>query len=153
MRNGKIWIGLAAATLLVGPGLAKDKVKSDLSAWMGYWTAAPGQEITIVSNVDGSLSVDAVAVFGADDPERVATGAINTGGFAGIIPQNWIEDGKVVIASTGEEIIPTSEAGQYDCRVEMTLAADVLVVDDNGQCGGLNVSFAGSYTRAEEAAR
>lgn len=151
LMEKKIWVAVGLAALLAGPVLAKDKGQADLSGWFGAWTTGQDQEITIVANVDGSLSVDGAAVFGADDPERVASGAINVGSFAGNIPADWIEDGKVVIASTGEEIIPTSEAGQYDCWVEMALEGETLVVDDNGQCGGLNVSFAGTYERAEQA--
>jgi len=33
------------------------------------------------------------------------------------------------------------------CKVWMTLVGSYLVVDDNGQCGGMNVRFTGVYTR------
>ncbi len=146
--QGRIWIALGLA-LLAGPALAKDKVKTDadLSGWIGTWTAGPEQEITISPGENGGLTVDGYASYGAEDPEKAAIGAINVGGFAGEIPADWIEGNNVTIASTGDEIIPTSEAGQYDCWVDMTLNGDALEVDDNGQCGGLNVTFFGTYTK------
>jgi hypothetical protein len=33
------------------------------------------------------------------------------------------------------------------CKVSMTLVGSYLVVDDNGQCGGMNVRFTGVYKR------
>lgn len=144
---GRIWIAAGLMAMAAGPVLAKDKATSgeDLSAWMGMWIAGPEQQISIAPGMDGGLSVDAFASWGAEDPEKAKIGAINVGGFAGQIPAEWIEDNNVTIASTGEEIIPTSEAGQYDCWVDMTLEGETLVVDDNGACGGLNVSLTGTY--------
>ena len=147
--QGRIWIALGLLAVAVSPAMAKDKttIVGDLSGWIGTWTGGPEQEITITQGANGGLAVEGYATYGAEDPESAAMGAINVGGFAGNIPADWIEDNNVTIASTGDEIIPTSEAGQYDCWVDMTLKGEVLEVDDNGQCGGLNVSFIGTYTR------
>lgn len=137
-------IGAAGGT---GFGQGQGEGDADLSGWIGTWSAGPEQEITISSAENGGLTVDGYASYGAQDPEKAAIGAINVGGFAENIPADWIEDNNVTIASTGDEIIPTSEAGQYDCWVNMTLNGDALEVDDNGQCGGLNVTFFGTYTK------
>lgn len=147
--QGRIWIALGLAAMLAGPALAKSKAQADtdLSGWMGHWVGDPEQEISISPDEGGGLLVDGYATFGAEDPERAAAGAINVGGFAGTIPADWIKNGHVTIASTGEEIIPTSEAGQYDCWVDLTLDGDMLHVDDNGQCGGLNVTLTGTYRK------
>jgi len=38
---------------------------------------------------------------------------------------------------------------KYDCRLKMQLIDDLLVVSDNMNCGGANVTFSGVYSRTE----
>jgi hypothetical protein len=43
--------------------------------------------------------------------------------------------------------IGENETGEYECKVTMRLLGKYLVVADNLQCGGLNVSFSGVYQK------
>jgi hypothetical protein len=43
--------------------------------------------------------------------------------------------------------------GAQGCEIDMALAGSFLVVADNHECGGHNVSFTGIYTRRGQQAR
>jgi hypothetical protein len=48
----------------------------------------------------------------------------------------------------GNELkIGENETGEYECKVTMRLLGKYLIVSDNMQCGGLNVSFSGIYQK------
>jgi hypothetical protein len=48
----------------------------------------------------------------------------------------------------GNELkIGENETGEYDCKVTMRLVGKYLVVADNLQCGGANVTFSGVYQK------
>lgn len=148
--NGKFGLGLVLLALIAAGSQgvsAKEKRKAaDLDAWVGQWSAGPEQAISITADGNG-LHVDASASFGASDPERVERGAVNVGAFGGRVPATWIVGGKVQFASSGEEIIPVEAADDYDCVVSMERVGEELRVEDNGMCGGFNVSFNGVYRR------
>ena len=46
-----------------------------------------------------------------------------------------------------DETLPYEAGDDLDCRARMRLIGPYLLVADNGQCGGLNVSFSGAYRR------
>lgn len=145
----QILIGMGLVLLAAAPAVAKEKVKTqpDLSAWMGLWVAGEEQQIAIAPGESGGLAIEGYASYGATDPERVAIGAVNVGEVVGEIPGGWIRDGEVAFAFPGDAFVPVGEAGQYDCTIEMVLRGDVLEVTDNFMCGGLNVTFTGTYRR------
>ena len=47
----------------------------------------------------------------------------------------------------GQQLVYRAGDESWDCRAEMTLLPPYLIVDDNLQCGGMNVSFRGVYRR------
>lgn len=145
--RGRILLAAGLLMTLAGPVVAKDKTDAgnDLSAWMGMWMAGPELQISIAPGIGGGLNIDAHAIFSTSETAE-EIGAINVGAFAGTVPAAWIDKGQVRIASSGEEIIPLDKAGKEDCVVDMSLVSErILLVTDNGRCGGLNVSFNGTY--------
>ena len=44
--------------------------------------------------------------------------------------------------------LPSPEAAKDACAARLSLYGRYLFVEDNGGCGGMNVSFAGVYVRA-----
>ncbi len=42
------------------------------------------------------------------------------------------------------------EADELDCKVAFVLLDKYLVATDNNQCGGVNVSFSGVYSRSNK---
>ncbi|MBB4837989.1 hypothetical protein HNP52_001040 [Sphingomonas kyeonggiensis] len=105
------------------------------SDWLGGWNVWEA-EIDITRGArPGSLHFSGNATWGARDPERVKIGAINTGGFGADRP-----------VPAGDRI-EVSDAEEPDCRVAMRLLGPYLIARDNGQCGGLNVTFTGVYRR------
>jgi len=57
------------------------------------------------------------------------------------------------IGEVGERGTPSGNrlklggADEYDCRVQIQMVAPFLIVSDNRQCGGANVTFNGVYTK------
>lgn len=139
-------IGLIAAG---GPALAKE---AGLKAFGGEFSASEEQFITVVSTPEG-LRVLGNASYGALDPERAERGAVNVGEFDATVPWDWIEDGALGFAVGVDAILPVAEADEYDCVVEMQFSDDraTIEVSDNLMCGGMNVTFTGTYTRIDAA--
>jgi uncharacterized protein len=105
------------------------------SPWNGQYIRYAGNkvdrhaaDIMLVATRDGGVVGAGSALWlGAN----AARGQVNTGEFDGIG------------SFTGEALI----FEQDDCHVRLTLADDVLQVEDSNQCGGHNVSFTGRYRR------
>lgn len=113
--------------------------------WVGRWERAEAT-ITITSGAaSGEVKVKGEATFGALDPERVKRGGVNLGQIAGAVRP---VDGSLSFAMGASGSIPVAKAGEYDCKVWMRRVGPWLVVDDNSQCGGANVSFRGLYARS-----
>ena len=134
------WLPLAALELSGQPAEAKLGGPA-LQDWAGSWKRA---EASIQIRVAGAmLEADGTATYGAASPERVARGAINTGEFSGKVRPRG------ALAAFGEGYTgdkePDSKSGE--CQVRARLFAPYLVVDDNRNCGGMNVSFSGVYVR------
>lgn len=112
--------------------------------WLGTWTA-PEQKIVITRGKRaGPLSFDASATFGALDPERVKRGAVNMGDFAA----EWKPEGAFLAFAIGDKGAVSLDKGEeYSCKVHMLRVGPSLIVEDNGTCGGLNVSFTGVYAK------
>ncbi|EIC23551.1 lysozyme inhibitor LprI family protein [Thiorhodovibrio frisius] len=92
-------------------------------------------DIRIRSLGDGTVQVDGNAVL------ALQTGAglnARTGSFEGT-------------ATLDGKLIDFAEGGAYGCRLMIRLAQNAISVsDDNGQCGGLNVTFNGHYRKVPD---
>ena len=147
----------AAATLILlsammaGGAAGKDKQGLGPGAWLGAWNAGPEQDISIALSADGFMTIDGFASWGASDPERVERGAINIGEFSVKVPIEWIDRRNSLLEfaigmGDGGAIRP-AVADKYDCTITLVLADVGLSAQDNGMCGGRNVTFTGNYTR------
>jgi hypothetical protein len=116
-------------------------------AWVGEWRAGDESAITIaVDERSGALLIEGQATFGADDPDRVAVGGVNAGEFSVQISQDWVDDdGAIAFTMAGDRALPFEEGESFDCRIRLNLEGGRLQVEDNHQCGGLNVTFTGTY--------
>jgi hypothetical protein len=115
--------------------------------WVGEWRAGDEQAITIATDErSGALLIEGHATFGAADPDRAAVGGVNTGEFSVQIPQDWTDgDGTIAFTMAGDRALPFEEGESFDCRIRLNLEGGRLQVEDNHQCGGLNVTFTGTY--------
>lgn len=52
-----------------------------------------------------------------------------------------------VNAKGSDATLPVDKGGEFDCQVWMPRLGPWLIVDDNTNCGGLNVTFRGVYRR------
>jgi hypothetical protein len=112
---------------------------TDPASWTGRWKRV---EADIgIETAGGGLKAEGNATFGALDPGRVKRGAVNLGEFAGPLR---IKDGQANF--TDKDADPKQP--DASCRLRMVRAGEVLFVQDNMQCGGMNVSFSGLYRRA-----
>ena len=111
--------------------------------WAGRWSA-PEQDIVIRAAADGALTVAGDASWGMGDPWRRQHGAVHTGEVKGTArPVNG-----VLAFTQGEtRTLPFGAGDPYDCRVRMIRRGPYLLVRDNANCGGENVSFTGFYRR------
>ncbi len=105
--------------------------------WSGDWKRIEA-EIKIKAN-GAALTADGDATYGALDPDRVKRGAVNIGEFSGPLA---LKDGRATYAD--KDLDPKHPDG---CHLRMARAGNFLFVQDNGQCGGNNVSFTGLYRR------
>lgn len=112
--------------------------------WLGTWQA-PEQKIVVKKGrKPGTLAFDATATFGALDPERVKRGAVNIGDFNA----EWKPNGDYMAFAIGDKgTLPIEQGEEYGCKVHLLRIGAYLVAEDNSQCGGVNVSFTGVYTR------
>ena len=107
-----------------------------LSAWMGNWRFADNT-ITLTHNkLEGDLNV---------------TGEAFWKGFGDNIHIGELDhraEPKGTLLKAGE-----TDTDEYACKVSMQLIGSFLVVKDNMNCGGMNVTFSGVYRRASEKPR
>ncbi len=139
-RFAYVLMAIASAS----PAWAQEK--TDLASWIGEWAAGPEQFITIKADGD-ALLIEGNATYGAEDPEKAAIGAINVGDFSVLVPAGWIEQGKVSFGVGENGPLRIDDADEYDCVVNITQSGQTLEVSDNYMCGGMNVTFDGTYSR------
>ena len=113
-------------------------------SWDGRWEMF-NAAIEIRNGESGWIEVEGYAEYGADDPVRVANGSVHVGSFAGRISLDPDDLYYVGVAFDGENTKPLDQAEDHECTVEMRRVGNWLWVDDNGKCGGANVSFTGVY--------
>jgi hypothetical protein len=103
------------------------------SDWIGLWDQHYGS-IEIRRGAGGKLHIEGeIAVMGA---REVHTAVINAD----------VSPGKDSIAFVDDGSIPFEKTDEGECRVRMQRFGPLLMVEDNGSCGG-SVSFDGFYRR------
>ncbi len=111
--------------------------------WVGTWLQAEAK-VSIKPGPAGTLSIHGEATFGALDPDRVRRGAVNVGALDGKVAP----DGPKLAFDMGTDTtLPVDKGDDTDCKVWMRRLGTYLLVEDNGMCGGMNVSFGGAYHR------
>jgi hypothetical protein len=114
--------------------------------WEGRWRRDREAEIVIKSQGE-DVAIAGNATWGGSDPERVKRGAINTGELEG----SFRPRGQLLAIGYDpgrSEFPPAEDAAPDICAAKLELYGRYLIVEDNGKCGGLNVSFNGLYVRA-----
>ncbi|MBB4099687.1 hypothetical protein [Sphingomonas kyeonggiensis] len=105
------------------------------SDWIGGWTGWES-EIDITRGAKpGTFHIGGNATWGAHDPDRVKRGGVNFGMLGADLP-----------APKGDSLA-FADSEEADCRVTLRLLGPYLVARDNGRCGGMNVTFTGTYRR------
>jgi hypothetical protein len=131
----------AAALMLIPSANAPD--------WRGRWTAGPEQTITITQNDSRAWVLEGDATYGASDPERVRRGGVNMGNFSATVRREDVQAGAFISFTDGPDGTLAYDKGDDGlCRVALRLVGPWMVVNDNGSCGGHNVSFSGIYRQA-----
>lgn len=113
------WIKLSQLAILPSEQNPAEK------AWTGDWSDDASADIHITSNDDGELLVTGNAF--------------------------WRGLGSIHIGEVDGALLRFGNHARYDdgfCVADFTLLGDYLLVGDNRQCGGANVSFNGIYRRA-----
>ncbi len=141
-KSGRATSGIIKGNT-VGPVRGVDDKSS--RALTGRWVREEAEiRITAKGN---TITVKGDATYGAKDPQRVARGAVNSGtlDFTVESASNRLSAG--MTGADGAPAVPKDKAAATDCQVDMIALGPYLVVKDNMQCGGLNVSFAGIYRK------
>lgn len=108
--------------------------------WTGSWKGTE-QEIKIKRSGQ-QLSLVGTATWGAFDPARVARGGVNVGDFTAMVPFGGAE---LAFTDSQSSTLPYAEGDPGSCRLRLSRRGPYLVVTDNQQCGGQNVTFTGVY--------
>ena len=103
--------------------------------WLGKWTHSAG-DIAITPGKNGAVTIHGEGFYQA--AQNVHTGVLD----AVAKPDN----GLLQFADDGSEPFDKAK-DNAECLVRMQRVAELLVVEDNGGCGGVMVSFTGFYRR------
>lgn len=124
--------------------VARDRSEAVTPAgWLGKWSRVEA-DITVKAEKARVLHIEGNATFGAWDPDRVKRGAVNTGEIEGDVTPA----GDRLSFAVGESAtLPVDQGDEFACKVWMQRIGPWLVVYDNRNCGGRNVTFRGFYTR------
>jgi hypothetical protein len=128
--KGRETIGWLAAHQL-GDAAAPD-ANPPLAAWLGAWDFNAGSLRLSRGAKRGALRVAGEAFWTGANP-----GNVHTGGVSGE-------------AAPAGRVLTIEED---PCRLTLRLVGNYLVADDNGECGGVNVTFDGVYRRKPSAGK
>jgi hypothetical protein len=123
------WIPSAS----LSPAMPAPAISS--SDWIGDWSHAGG-EITITGGAGGGVTIHGEAFYQA--AQNVHTGVID----AAAKPAR----GLLEFADDGSALFDKAIASAT-CLVRMQRFESLLVVEDNGGCGGADVTFTGFYRK------
>ena len=104
------------------------------SDWIGTWTHTGG-EITIERGKNGKLTIEGEQVYPA--AQSVHTGVITA----------EIKPSDMMLAFADDGSVAFDKAESDACLVRMQRIGALLLVEDNGGCGGSMVTFTGLYRR------
>lgn len=124
------------------------RTSTGVDDWVGQWRGGPEQQIAIVKAAKSAsdLEISGAATYGALDPARVKRGAVNLGEIsASVAPEGT----SLAFTMGDDKTLPYAQGNDYDCRVRMRLLGAFLLVEDNRNCGGMNVSFSGIYRKTK----
>ena len=107
-----------------------------LADWLGAWVHADG-EIDIKTAANGGVAVHGEAIYRA--AQDIHNGVIDATAKPGQGMLTFADDGGVAF----------EKASADACLVRMRRAEALLVVEDNGHCGGVDVTFTGFYRKKE----
>lgn len=147
-QKGRATAGLLPLSALDRP---KKQAATGRDVLVGKWRRVEA-EVTVKREKDGSLGFEGYATYGGHDPKRVAIGAVNVGDFSfKATPATNSIDVVLVTGPDGDTqpvvVADASKIPDGECRVSMVALTTYLVVHDNGDCGGQNVTFSGVYRR------
>jgi hypothetical protein len=127
--------------------IVQDRPNVSAKDWIGRWQSGSEQTIVIEqADKAGILAIKGDATWGASDPERVKRGAVNIGSLEG----EMRAEGATLSFGMGENgTLPFDQADEADCKVRMQRLGPYLLVKDNNNCGGMNVSFTSVYRRTK----
>jgi hypothetical protein len=105
-----------------------------LSDWIGTWIHTGG-EISIRKGQRGKLAIKG---------EQTYPAAMNV--HSGVI-EAQVKPTDGILAFADDGAVAFHEASEDDCLVRMQRIGALLLVEDNGACGGSMVTFTGLYRR------
>jgi hypothetical protein len=115
--------------------------------WDGNWQRDREARIVIKSHGD-EVEVSGSAMWGSYDPERVRRGGVHVGELSG----TGRPRGQTLAIGYDPDrssFPPAQDQAPDACAAKLDLYGRYLVVEDNRGCGGLNVSFTGTYVRVK----
>ena len=135
---GRIWVD---ALDYHGSGMAPTA-----SDWSGHWVRDDEADITIRRLDDRQLEIEGAASWGGHDPVRVENGGVHVGEIA---LTQLRPTGYVIHFVAGSGNSPPAAETEYECIIDLKWQDGTLLVEDsqNGGCGGMNVTFTGTYER------
>jgi hypothetical protein len=119
--------------------------------WDGNWQRDREAQIVIKSRGD-EVEVSGSAMWGSYDPERVRRGGVHVGELSG----TGRPRGQTLAIGYDPDrsaFPPSQDQAPDACAAKLDLYGRYLVVEDNRGCGGLNVSFTGTYVRVKSLKR
>jgi hypothetical protein len=112
--------------------------------WVGTWRRDTSASIKLTPAKDGqAIKVDGHATWGSGDPQRVKQGSVHEGN----LDETAVPHGNLIALGEGYDGSSSPDPDKSDCLARLRLFGRYLVVEDNHNCGGVNVSFDGVYTR------
>jgi hypothetical protein len=140
-KGGTVWGWLPASALAI----RQAATPPTQAQWIGTWDRNEAS-ISFARAPNGRLKTTGWATWGANNPERVARGGINTSEVEGTAA---LTGDQIAFAIGNDGItLPYEAAPQSSCAIRMRRIGPWLLVDDNDDCGGMNVTFDGIYTKA-----
>jgi hypothetical protein len=115
--------------------------------WAGNWQRDREAQIVITSRQD-EVQLSGNALWGSYDPQRVRRGGIHVGELSG---KGQPRGHTLALGYDPDrsDFPAAKDQAPEDCAAKLELYGRYLVVEDNRGCGGLNVSFTGTYVRVK----
>lgn len=124
--------------------LCRDGDLPAASEWSGRWNRDAEADIDFRRLDEADVGVEDDASWGSGDPVRAANGGIHPG----TIEATRVRlTGHALHFVSGQDDAPPVADGEYEGVVDMQLKEGELRVEDNGNCGGMNVTLSGAYQR------